>query len=50
MTKNCKLPPEVTEWMDIVENDTYQCCEEQHLLVKMVRRAFATEDIYIDLE
>ena len=50
MTKIYKFPPEVTEWMDIVENDTYQCCKEQHLLVKMVRRAFATEDIYIDLE
>ena len=48
--KRCDLPPEVREWIDIVENDTYQCCEEQHLLVEHVQKCFETQDIYIDME
>ena len=48
--RNYKLPPEVQEWIDIVEKETYKCCEEQHLLVEHVQRCFQTEDIYIDEE
>lgn len=48
MTKNCKLPKEVQEWIDIVENDTYRCCEEQHLLVAHVKRCFQNQKIHID--
>lgn len=36
--------------MQIVEHDTYACCEEQHLLVDHVRRCFEEQDIYIDQE
>ena len=48
--KNCKLPPEITEWMEIVEQDKYQCCEEQHLLVEHVQHCFETEKIHVDME
>ena len=50
--RSSELPPEITEWMRIVEEDRpdYLCCEEQHLLVAMVRRAFDTEQIYVDTE
>lgn len=48
MTKSCKLPEEVQEWIDIVEQEKYKCCEEQHLLVEHVQQCFRTENIYID--
>lgn len=47
-TKNYKFPPEVQEWIDIVEQDKFKCCEEQHLLVEHVRHCFETEAIHID--
>lgn len=50
MTKSCDFPKEVQEWIDIVENDTYKCCIDQKYLVKHVKKCFAEEDIYIDLE
>lgn len=49
MTK-CDLPKEVMGWVDIVENETYRCCNDQKLLIKRVRKAFDEEDIYIDEE
>lgn len=48
--KRCDLPKEIREWIDIVENGTYQCCEEQHLLVEHVQKCFETEDIYVDTD
>lgn len=48
--RDYKFPPEVQEWIDIVENDVYRCCDEQKLLVKYVKKCFATEKIHIDLE
>ena len=48
--KTCELPKEVQEWIDIVEQEQYKCCEEQHLLVEHVKKCFAEEDIYIDQE
>lgn len=42
--------PEIQEWIDIVEHDTFMCCEEQHLLVKHVKRCFAYENIHVDQE
>lgn len=47
---SCKLPKEAQEWIDIVENETYKCCEEQHLLVKHIKHCFETEKIHIDEE
>lgn len=48
--KSYDFPPEVQEWIDIVEHDTYRCCEEQKLLVRHVKQCFQDEDIYIDRE
>lgn len=48
--RDYKFPPEVQEWIDIVENEVFRCCDEQKLLVKYVKKCFATEQIHIDLE
>ncbi len=52
MTTNCSISinPHIQEWIDIVENDAYRCCEEQRLLVAHVKRCFAKEDIYTDAD
>jgi phage terminase large subunit-like protein len=42
--------PEIQEWIDIVEHDTYKCCEEQHLLVKHIKKCFSQESIHVDEE
>lgn len=42
--------PEIQEWIDIVEQEKYKCCEEQHLLVEYIKKCFAVENIYIDTE
>lgn len=43
-----KFPAAVQEYVDIVKNETYRCCEEQKLLIEHVEKCFATEEIYID--
>lgn len=48
--RSYKFPPEVQEWIDIVEKSIYETSEEQKLLVEHVKSCFAKEDIYIDLE
>ena len=48
--RNCNFPPEVQEWIDIVEQGSYKTCEEQKLLVKHIKECFAKEEIYIDTE
>lgn len=48
MTSTYKFPDAVQEYIDIVENETYRCCEEQHLLIAHVKECFENEDIYID--
>lgn len=44
----CKLHPAIQEWIDIVENQTYRCCEEQELLVKHVKWCFENQPIHVD--
>lgn len=48
MTSTYKFPDAVQEYIDIVENETYRCCEEQYLLIAHVKECFENEDIYID--
>ena len=48
MMKSCKLPDEVREWIDIVEQEKFKCCEEQHLLVEHVQHCFQSENIHGD--
>lgn len=48
--KNCKLNPHVQKWMDVVEQNIFETCKEQKALVKLVKEAFATGEIYISNE
>lgn len=45
---SCKLPPEVSDYLDLVELGPWRVCDEQKSMVRMVRRCFETEDIYVD--
>lgn len=47
---SCEIPAEVLRYIESVENDTPRACPEQHALAALVRRVFATEDIYVDTE
>lgn len=42
------FPKEIQGWIDIVEKNIYQCCEDQHLLVAYVKKCFETENIFVD--
>lgn len=44
------FPPEVQEWIDIVEKDIFPTCEDQKLLIKYVKESFEKENIYINIE
>ena len=44
----CSIPPEVLEYIELVESGAPRACPEQHALVAMVRKAFATEDLRVD--
>lgn len=46
----CSIPPEVLEYIELVESGTPRACPEQHALVAMVRKAFDTEDLRVDRE
>lgn len=43
-----KFHPAIQEYIDIVKNDTYKCCEEQKLLIEHIEKCFETEDIFVD--
>ena len=44
----CKIPPQITEYMEQVETGAIRACKEQHQLVALVRNVFVVEDIYVD--
>ena len=46
----CKIPPEVLEYIELVESGSPRACPEQHALVALVRRAFETEDLRVNTE
>lgn len=43
-----EMPPEVTEYLELVENGPYRVCDEQKALAQYVRRCFEMENIYVD--
>ncbi len=43
-----KISPHVQAWMDAVEKHEVEACEEQHLLMALVRKCFEEDDIYTD--
>lgn len=47
-SRDSEFPPEVGEYLDLVEHGQFRVCKEQTALVKLVRHAFETEDIYVD--
>lgn len=47
---SCKINRHVLRYIEMVENEEIRACEEQRLLVAMVRQCFETEDIYTDDE
>ena len=46
---SCKIPPEVLEYIELVESDSPRACPEQHALVAHIRNCFETEDLTVDL-
>lgn len=47
---SCEIPAEVLRYLESVESDRPRACEEQRALAAYVRKAFAEEDIHVDLE
>lgn len=48
MTTTSNIPIEILEYLELVESGPWRVCEEQKALAKLVRRSFATEDVYVD--
>ena len=46
----CKIPPEVLEYIELVESGSPRACPEQHALAALVRRAFETEELRVNTE
>lgn len=47
---SCKMPPEVLEYIELVESGVRPVAKHQTALVAMIRRIFDTEDIRVDTE
>ncbi len=47
---SCKMPPEVLEYIELVESGIRPVAKHQPALVAMIRRIFETEDIRVDTE
>lgn len=45
---NCDIPPYVLNYIEIIENGI--ACKEQKALAAYIRKCFANDDIYVDLE
>lgn len=45
---SCEIPPEILEYIQLVESGSPRACPEQHALVALVRRAFETEDLRVE--
>lgn len=46
---SCNLPPEILEYIELVESDSPRACPEQHALAQHIRKCFETEDLTVDL-
>lgn len=46
---SCKIPPEILEYIELVESDSPRACPEQHALVAHIRKCFETENLTVDL-
>ena len=43
-----ELPPEISEYLAIVDRDEPRACPDQHALAAHIRKSFDTEPLYID--
>jgi phage terminase large subunit-like protein len=50
LKSSSKINPHILGYIEMVESGKVQACEEQHLLVALVRKCFGTEDIYVNDE
>lgn len=50
MMTNCNIPLEVLAYLEQVEHGPWRVCDNQKALAALVRRCFATEDIYVDAD
>lgn len=47
---SCEINPHILTYMRQVEEEEIRSCEEQKLLMQLIRRSFETEDVYTDAE
>lgn len=47
---SCSIPAPVLEYIELVESGKYRACPEQHAFVKLIRKVFTEEDIFVDTE
>ena len=47
---SCKIPAEVQNYINLVENGPHRCCKEQHSLVAYIQKVFESDDLYVDEE
>lgn len=46
----CKIPTAISEYMELVETGAIAACNDQKLLVALVRRVFQTEKVFVDAD
>ena len=47
---SCKIPPEILEYIELVESGAPRACPEQTALCDYVRKVFEAEDLRVDVE
>lgn len=47
-TMSCKIPQEVQEYIDLIENGEINSCKEQKLLIQHIKKVFETENLMVD--
>lgn len=47
---SCNLPPEILNYIELVEANTPRACEEQHALVRLIRKIFREETLTVNLD
>ncbi len=46
----CKMPQEVLDYIELVENGPYRACPEQHALAAHIRKCFEKDAIHVDTQ
>ncbi len=48
MTMSSKISKHIQQYIDLVENEVIHTCDEQKLLIQLVKKAFETEDLRVN--